>query len=227
MPAEIVVRGEFELRVMPDHASIQANVDGDGASQEEAYEAAAGLAEAVDAVLEARAAVLGRVVTTALVVQPTLRWRKGESQRTGWRASRSTLVEITAPEEVGGVLAQLARAGAAVHGPWWEIAPSNPAHDAVRSAAATDARRRAAAYAAGLGLVVGDVAWIAEPGLRLGAPQGEWGLERSAFAMSAAGGALHDEEQSVAVSPGEITLSATVEVGFAFGPQTAPTSPGS
>jgi len=178
MSTEIVVQGVAEVRVMPDHASVRVDVDGEGSSQEAAYEAARALADAVDAVLQARATALGRVVTAALVVQPKSRWRKGESVRTGWRASRTTMVEITALEEVGARLAALAQAGAALSGPWWQLAPANDAHDAVRTAAAQDAHRRAAAYADALGLDLGEVAWVAEPGLRRGSDPGAgWGDE--------------------------------------------------
>jgi uncharacterized protein YggE len=224
--AEIAVKGVSEVRVMPDHASVQVVVDGEGSSQEAAYEAAARLARAVDDVLEARASVLGRVVTAALVVQPKSRWRKGESVRTGWRAARSTLVEITATDQVGSVLGELAQAGGAIRGPWWELAPANPAHDAVRAAAAEDARRRADAYAAGLGLVVGAVAWVAEPGLRIGARGGGWGDELSAMSAAGAAGSMHEEEPSIAVAPGEVTLTAAVEIGFEFAASSAPPEPG-
>ncbi len=94
MEHELVVRGEGEVRVMPDRASIRVLVDGEGASRDEAYESAARLARAVDAVLAAEAGSIERVTTAALVVQPRTRWRKGETVRTGWRAYRASVVEI-------------------------------------------------------------------------------------------------------------------------------------
>lgn len=215
MPAEIIVRGEAELRVMPDHASVRIDIDGEGTSQADAYETAAMPAEAVDAVLKAHANAIDRVATAALVVAPKTRWRKGETVRTGWRASRTTFVEITTLEEIGALLAELARAGGTVSGPWWQLASDNRAHDAVRTAAAKDARRRADAYADGLGLVVGDVAWIAEPGLRSTSPDDPW-VGAVAGAMMSGGGA--PEEESIAVTAEEITLAAAVEVGYLFQP---------
>jgi len=200
---------------MPDHASVRVDIDGEGASQDDAYETATQLAQAVDAVLEARSEAIGRVVTAALAVQPKTRWRKGENVRTGWRALRTTLVEITALEGVGVLLAELARAGGAVSGPFWQLSPANPAHDVVRAAAAKDARRRADAYAEGLGLAVGDVIWVAEPGLRLAAAPPAWAGEAAAGATRAGGA---HEEQQIDVTPEEITLTAAVEIGYGFQP---------
>jgi len=206
---------------MPDYASVRVSIDGEGASQEEAYKAARKVARAVDSVLEEHAAAFGRVVTAALGVQPKSRWRKGETVRTGWRASRSTHVEITALEEVGGLLAAIALAGGAVIGPWWELDPANAAHDAVRKAAAQDARRRAAAYADSLGLVPGAVEWIAEPGLRSSSARGDWfGGVGAAGADIPRGG-----DETIPVTPEQISLTAAVEVGFALEAKGTPATP--
>lgn len=206
-----MVRGEGEVRALPDRASVVVTVDGDGASREQAYETAAKLLTAVDAVLTSEAGGLGRVVTTALVVQPRSRWRKGEEVRTGWRASRTSVVEIDALDQVGALLAQLVAAGGAVAGPAWELAASNPVHDEARRSAAEDARRRADAYAAALGLKVGNVAWVSEPGLRFGMPGMVTAV--AARAMSSPPGVAMSDEP-IEVNPEEMTLHASVEVAF-------------
>lgn len=154
---------------MPDVARVRVDVDGDGASQESAYAAAARPAAAVDAVPESCSHLLGSVIGAGLLLEPKTRWRHGESVRTGRRAARSTTVEVTVLEELGGLLSRLAGADASVAGPWWGIAPDNAAYAQVRTAAVRDARERAQACASGLGLAVGAVAWVAEPGLRPGA----------------------------------------------------------
>lgn len=205
---------------MPDYASVRVSIDGEGDSQEEAFKAARKLARAVDGVLDEHRAALGHVVTDALAVQPKSRWRKGETVRTGWRASRSTQIEITAVDEVGGLVAALALAGGAVLGPWWELDPANAAHDAVRGAAAHDARRRAATYADSLGLVAGAVAWIAEPGLR-SSTRGDWlgGMGVTGADLPRGGG------ETIPVTPEQISLTAAVEVGFELEAQGAPAKP--
>ncbi|WP_354697616.1 hypothetical protein DSM112329_03252 [Paraconexibacter sp. AEG42_29] len=221
MPAELMVLGTAEVHVMPDHASLRVTVDGEAGTQAAAYAAAAEHAHAVDAVLEGRAAATGGVMAAAIVVHPKTRWRKGESVRTGWRAERTTIVEVTDLAALGALIAELTAAEGAVTGPEWALDPANPAHEEVRTAAARDARRRAGAYAAGLGLRVDAVAWAAEPGLRAqsdGDAHG-WsaggGIEvRAAAAL--AGMAGDPDQQPIAVSPSEITLRASVEVGFTF-----------
>lgn len=51
-------------------------------------------------------------------------------------------------------------------GRFWQLDPDNPVYTEARRLAAEDARRRADAYASALGLGIGAVEWLAEPGLR-------------------------------------------------------------
>ncbi len=85
-------------------------------------------------------------------------------------------------------MAGVAEAGAEVTGPRWSLVPDNPAHEAARRAAASDARRRAEAYADALGLTLGPVAWVAEPGLRRPGPGDGYDVPMRSMAMAAAGG---------------------------------------
>jgi uncharacterized protein YggE len=213
---EVVVRGEGEVRVMPDRAVVQLVVDGDGAGRDEAYAAAARLATQVDAVLVTHEAALDRVATAALLVQPKTQWRRGEAVRTGWRASRTTLLEVTDLPRLGDLMAELAGAGAALTGPDWKLDVDHPAHTEARRTAAADARRRAEAYAGALGLRVERVVWVAEPGLRQGTDHGYGGPMTKVFAAARAGGAEDAAVMDVGVE--EITVTAAVEVGFAFAP---------
>ncbi len=113
---------------------------------------------------------------------------------------------------MGDLLAQIAAAGGAISGLMWELDPSNSAHDQARSQAGQDARRRAQSYADALGLRLGAVAWVAEPGLR---SPGDHLPRSMAFAAAArAGGEAADE--TIEVTPEEITITAAVEVGFAL-----------
>jgi uncharacterized protein YggE len=129
--------------------------------------------------------------------------------QTGWRATRTTLVEVTGLDAIGRIMAGVAQAGAEVTGPRWSLVPENPAHEAARRAAAADARRRAEAYADALGLTLGPVAWVAEPGLRRPGPGEVYPMARG-MALAAAGGPEAIEE----VAPAEVTIEAAVEVGF-------------
>jgi uncharacterized protein len=211
MEREIVVQGEGEARCLPDRAVIEVIVDAESPSHDGAYQEAATSAKQVDDVIESRRGALERVTTAALVVHPTTRWKKGEVSRTGWRAARSSRLEVTGLDQIGELIAELAAAGAAVNGPRWEVDAANPVHRETRRAAAQDARHRAEDYAAALGLELGDVAWISEPGIRRSPRQDHSVRAFAAMASSdAAGGDVLD------VTPEELTIGATVEVGFSL-----------
>ncbi len=212
--AEIIVRGEGQARAMPDRAVLRAAVEGEGSSRDDAYGEAARLARSVDDVVSGFGAVIDRAATAALVVHPKTRWKKGESVRTGWRASRTTVLEVVDLGRLGDLIAELSVAGAAISGPAWQLDPTNPVHGHVRRLAAEDARRRAEEYAAVLGLEIVAVAWVAEPGLRKDADPP--GFDLAPAMMRAASASMDDV---INVAPDEMTVSASVEVGFAFGPR--------
>ena len=211
MTREIIVKGHGEARSIPDRAIVHVIVDAEGSSRDDAYRDAAESTNQVDRVIENRREAIARVTAAALVVHPKTRWRKGESVRTGWRASRSSVLEVTGFEQLGELIAELAAAGAATSGPSWQLDPGNAAHREARRLAAEDARRRADDYAEALGLIVEEVVWISEPGLRLS--QGFDQPVRAFAAAAAPRGALAGEEV-VDVSPEEIATFAAVEVGF-------------
>lgn len=215
MEREVVVRGIGHVRAVPDRATVRVVIDGEGAERDEAYAAAAQVAAAVDEVLDGAGEAIGRVVTATLVVQPKTRWRKGESIRTGWTASRTSIVEVLDLDALGALLAKLTGAGGAIYGPSWELDEGHAGHGEARRRAALDARSRAEAYSSSLGLTLGPVAWVAEPGLRKGAGDDDHRafLVQPAMAGGATRGASED---TIDVSPQEMTIEATVEVGFSI-----------
>lgn len=211
MEREIIVKGRGQARSLPDRAVIDVVVDADGATKDEAYQGAADSAKQVDEVLSRRAAAVDRVITSKLMVHPKDRWKKGERIRTGWRATRGTTIEVTDFSQLGELIFEVTAAGGAVEGPSWFLGDASPARREARRLAAEDARRRAEDYAAPLGLTVGDVAWVSEPGLR-GHTVDEGPVVRNAgFAASAA---ARGPDAVIDVRPDEITATASVEVGF-------------
>jgi uncharacterized protein YggE len=212
MEREIVVRGTGEARALPDQASLRVEVTVDHKTPEEAHDARTKLATAVDDVLDRHAEAIGRTTIASLVVQPRTRWHRGEDTRSGWRASRTSFVDVVMLDALGQIMAGLVDAGAAVQGPQWSMAPTNPAHDQARAAAAEDAHRRAQSYAAALGLSVGPVAWVAEPGLRR-PPQPPVPVDVEVAPMAAAAVVATDAEPEP-VTPAELTVRVDVEVGF-------------
>jgi uncharacterized protein YggE len=213
MEPEIVVRGTAEARALPDRARLRVDVTADHRDQDAAYQARAEIAARVDAVLAEHAGAVDRTTVAGLRVEPRTRWANGRELHEGWRASRTTLVELLGLDALGPIMAGLVEAGAAVTGPEWTLAPTNPAHAEARRGAAEDARLRAAAYAEALGLDLGPVAWVAEPGLRLGddgggPPPVPRGVQVRAVL------AADQPEVPEDLSASEMTVEAAVEVGF-------------
>lgn len=217
MEREIIVQGSAEVRVPPDRALVHVTIDADGSSRDDAYAAATQAARGVDEILAAHQAEIDRTVTAVLSVQPLTRWKRGESVRTGWRATRRTMVDVTGFEGLGVLLAELAPL-AMLAGPEWRVDDTNEAYTVVRRDAAVDARRRAEAYAAGLGVGLGSVAWMSEPGLRQsdgGAPMGR--AMPVAFAAQAPpprGGS--PEEEVIDISPEDSVIQANIEIAFSL-----------
>ena len=211
MEREIVVRGTGEARAVPDQASLRVEVTADHKTQQEAHDARTKLAAGVDEVLSQHGDAIARTTIASLLIQPRTRWHRGEDIRTGWRASRTSFVDVVGLDALGEIMSGLVDAGAAVQGPQWSIAPANPAYDQARVAAADDARQRARSYATALGLSVGPVAWVSEPGLRRDRPPVPL---QAAVAPMAAAAPVAGEPEPEQVTPGEMTVQVDVEVGF-------------
>jgi uncharacterized protein YggE len=210
---ELIVRGVGEVRAMPGLASVRVGVDGQGQSREEAYQIAATTAAAVDGVLADFEAAIDRVTTAALAVQPKTRWRKGETQRTGWQALRVSVVEIKDTSRVGELLNALAGAGANISGLSWMVAPANESFALARHRAGEDARARAEQYARALGIELGPVAWASEPGLR-NSGHTDW-MSAAAPGRALSAGAA---DEAIDVNPEEVTIHAELEVAYSLPP---------
>lgn len=210
--------GTGQAYSLPDRAEIRAVIDGEGSTRDQAYGQAAESAEVVDSVIAEHRSALDRVTTTSLAVHPKSRWKKGESVRTGWRATRTTTFEVVDFGHLGDLIAELAGAGAAVSGPAWKLDSENAVHSEARRLAATDARKRAEDYAAPLGLRLGSVAWVSEPGLRVSlsseTPLRGFVPMPVGAAMPGPVGAAMPGEDVIDVSPEEISVIASVEVAL-------------
>jgi len=138
MEPEIIVRGEGRARALPDRAVLNVTIEDEAATRDDAYGTTTELATRVDAVIADHQGAIDRVITAALVVHPRTRWRKGENVRTGWRASRTTIVEIVDFTRLGDLIAEVVAAGAATAGPFWQLEPTDPVRGEARRLAAED-----------------------------------------------------------------------------------------
>lgn len=211
-PGEIAVRGEARREVEPDRAWVSLGVSGTGATASAALDDIAPRAAALDALLDERAAGIANRVTASLVVAEVLEHdpRTGRQRVTGYQARRDTTIVVTDLGGLGRLLRDVVdRAGARLNGPTWDIPDDHPVHDEVRAAAAADARRRAEAFASGLGVSVGALEWVQDPALSGGGGAPRMPMGRAM--MAAPAGA---DSMAVEVGAERVVVTASVDAGF-------------
>lgn len=197
------------MEVEPDVAVLVAEARARAIDPSAAHAAAAGIASAVDELIDRAGAAVRRHSTSALLVTPSYEWVDGDRQFVGFDAVRSSTIEIVDSGAIGDVYAGLASVRATAGNLRWVVDRDNPAHAEARRAAAADARERAAAYAGALGVALGAVLEVREPETK-----GKGGPvpEARAFAMAADAGG----PEAVEVSAPTLTVTAEVEVTFAI-----------
>lgn len=217
----ITVRGEATGRARPDHAEVSVRIETLETTAVEAERQLAADVEAVHAVLDDFGEAIRHRVPDRLSVYRREDYNSttGTRDLRGYEGSSELAFDVTDLTAVGRLVAALVPVDSVfLDDVDWVVELDNRAHDDVRAAAVADARRRASAYATGLGLRVGPVAWVAEPGLRCGpGDQGQGvhrGIMRRGMADPAGAGG---EPEVVAVQPPDtVEVSAEVEVEFAI-----------
>jgi uncharacterized protein YggE len=129
--------------------------------------------------------------------------------RRGYRATNHVVVRLDAAEMAGRLMNEaVTRAQARVNGPRWRFKLENPARAEACRQAAADARRKAEAYAAALGMRLGPVLRVAESGA-------DSGGEAAALPPMIREGPGPSDMQ---IEAGRLDVAATVEVTFALEP---------
>jgi uncharacterized protein len=121
----------------------------------------------------------------------------------GHRAVSAVSVRLTELDSIGRLVTRVTTELAArVDGPRWQIAATNPLRLEAARQAAADGRRKAQAYAEGVGAQLGALVRLAEPGIDA---VGGRGIYR---AMAASGGG------DMPIESGEQEIAATIEVTY-------------
>ena len=203
--ATITVNGYGEVSVPPDEATLMLGVDAVASTPRDAMAEVAERARELIALLDelgippAKRSTSGVQVSEAGDYDDQGRW-----QHRGFRAVEQLTVAAAAEvlgELIGGAVE---RGRARVDGPRWLVAPDNPARKQVLQAAAENARERADAVAAGLGVRVGAVAEAKEEAAAYPV------VRQATFARMA--------EAAPPIEAGELTVSCTVSVTFQVEP---------
>jgi uncharacterized protein YggE len=163
-PATITVRGQATVRTEPDLAVLWISLSAFEDSPGKALADVAQRAEALGLLLnelgvrEADRSTAG--VSVAEEFDPPLRGNRG----LGHRAAARIAVHLADPEVIGKAISRASEdLHASIDGPHWFVTPANPARLEAATQAAADARNRAQAYAAGLGVTLAGLICLVEP----------------------------------------------------------------
>jgi hypothetical protein len=147
-----------------------------------------------------------RRVTSGVMVRQQREYERQRWVDKGYLATASMVVRLDEPSVLGALMRDAAgRADAQIDGPWWRVAPDNPARAEACRLATADARRKAEAYADGLGLRLGSALSIREPSTANPMPR------PAALALRAQPAV---EGAEIQVEAGSLDVTAAIEVTF-------------
>ena len=202
------VSAQAEARRVPDVATISAGVVTQAADANAAMRANATQMDKVMAAIRAAGIAERDIQTSGVNLNPQYKYVDNQAPEiTGYQASNTVNLKVRDIARLGKVLDALVASGAnQVNGPSFEIDQPEAAYDEARRGALEKAQARAAMYAKTLGLRVRRIVSISEGG----GFQPPMPMPMMAMARGKA-------EADTAVSPGETTLGANLDVVFELG----------
>jgi uncharacterized protein len=210
-PASPVIEtmGSASVSVTPDMATLRIGVERSEKSTAKAFGAASAAINDVIASMKAQGVAVSDISTSNLSLSPVYDQQKTDSRGRPQIVGYSAAVEVTVVSreigKIGALLDGALKEGSnQFNGIVYDLADKKPALDEARKEAAKEARRKAELYAAALGLKLGTVLRIYEPGQDNPRPYGA-----DLRLAQAKGG------ESLNVEPGQIEISA--EVGTVWG----------
>ena len=161
----VTVRGLGVAPVQPDGVKVVLTVRQRSDAADQALGGASRKARELERLFQELSIDRDRWVTVGLGLNEWTEWdEQGRRElRRGYDASSRLEVTLPNADGLGRLLAGAAgRAEAGVDGPWWDVAPENPAHEEARRRAMADARLRASVYADAAGLTLGPLVEVVE-----------------------------------------------------------------
>jgi uncharacterized protein YggE len=200
------VAAQAESKRVPDVATISAGVVTQAADANAAMRANAGQMDKVMAAIRAAGIAERDIQTAGISVQPQYRYAENQPPViTGYQASNTVNLKVRDIGKLGKVLDALVANGAnQVNGPTFEVDQPEPAYDEARIAALHKAQARAETYAKAMGLRVRRIVSVSEGG----------GFQPPIPMMAMRAQSM---AKDTAVSPGETTLSVSLDVVFELG----------
>jgi uncharacterized protein len=215
--ANVTVCGSATASVRPDRVVVQLGLTHVAADAGAALDEVAQRSQELENLLVTMGFAEQDWVTEGVQVAEEWQWRNDANVLVGYRATSGIATTVRAFDVVGTLIRDAVReCGASVRELSWQVDPDNPTRSDLLGRAAHDARRRAQAYTAALGLRLGEVELISESPISASpTPR----AETSGAAMMAtrmAKGA--DTGDAMSISGGLIDLVAEVFVRFAILP---------
>jgi uncharacterized protein YggE len=210
----IVVNGDGEVRVAPDEAMVRLGVVAQEESARQAQNEASRIADAILSAVAELGVENDAIQTSQLYLTPV--YEQGgprqqvptEPRIIAYRASNTVSIRLDDLSKIGPVIdAGIDNGSNQVEGVSFQVRDDRAARRDALTAAVTEARGKAEAMAAALGVSLGPI---------LDAREGGYSIERPEFAqarmmaMDAGGG-------GTPVAPGQVTISASVTLRYRIG----------
>jgi uncharacterized protein YggE len=200
------VSAQAEAKRVPDVATISAGVVTQAADANAAMRANAAQMEKVMDAIKAAGIAERDIQTSGVNLNPQYKYVENQNPTIiGYQASNTVNLKVRDVAKLGKVLDALVASGAnQVNGPSFEIDQPEPVYDEARRAALDKAQARAQMYAKTLGMRVRRIVSISEGGgFHPPVPMPMMAMARDS-----------KMESQTAVSPGETTLNANLDVVF-------------
>ena len=198
----VTVRGVGLIRAEPDEAVLWVTLSALEDRPGEALADVSARTSALIALLDEVGVTKVDRATSGITVAEEFDHTKEGRHSLGHRASSGVSVRLTDPGVIGRVITEATEdLGARIDGPRWLISLDNPVRLEAAREAAADARRKAEAYAKGVGATVGQLIRLSEPGER--------DAERHIAVALSAG-----PRQPIPVESGEHDVTASVQATF-------------
>jgi uncharacterized protein YggE len=202
------VRGFAIVPGEPDEAEVSVNINRLDAEAHSALDDVVRRSSELEELLDELEIPKSARSTSGVSVREEREYDNGRYRHRGYRAANVLRIRLADPKKVGRLVQEASsRSGAQVEGPWWRIALNNPARAEACKEAAADARRKAQAYAESLGVRLGVVLSVTEPGLG-GEIHGDPVRLLTAQAASSPG------DRELSIEAGDLDVSSAVDVVF-------------
>ena len=216
----IWVSGRAERSVAPDVAYLDFGVQTTAESVVDAREAAAAAMDAIISAIRNEGVSGENIQTRSFNIYPQYEWvedrsdteRGGRQELAGYTVSNSVAVKITELPKVGPIIDAVVEAGGdatRINGVSYSVEDTDALMDELREEAVNKAAASAEEFASLAGVGLGSITFITESG-------GDVPVMRDGDMFARAESAGGMPAPQAPVSPGQLTVSLTVQAGFAI-----------